>query len=207
MFTLPLPRKIFSVDPATTLSGWSLLSLDSLAPLSVTVCTRGQIDGQKLVRKYKDELKVYPKQLCVLEALYEEYCSLLAEFKPDVVVSESAFGYAHMSALISLTLAINALMRAAKDTLGVSVVLLPPTVSKRSFADHGSADKEKMRIAYNTIPWLNRGENPLLISEHEIDAIAHGVGHIRRDIIGDVIQVSALEKKRAKRQKEKEKEK
>lgn len=204
--SIKFPLRILAVDPATTKSGWAVLDLHSLHPLRMTVIARAQIDGDKLLRDKKDMLKIYQKQFCVLDALYSEYCNIVAEFKPDVVVSESAFGYTHMSAFLALTLAIHTLQRAARDTLGIAVVLVPPTISKKATTGSGAADKDQMRAAYVSADWLDKGSGSEEISEHEIDAIAHGTGYVRRDLVGDVVQISALEKKRMKREKQRQKE-
>ncbi len=201
-----LPLRIFSVDPATGKSGWALLELISLAPLTIKVLETGQIDGDKLFRQKKEMAKTFQRQFCVLDALYDEYHRLVTLFKPDVVVSESAFGYTHMSALISLTLAIHQLRSVTHSVLGKDLITVPPTISKKSFTGSGAADKDAMRKAYYTVPFLIRPEDHEDPSEHAIDAVSHGCGYIRRDIVGDIIQISAADVKRKKREKAKQKE-
>lgn len=201
---MQLPLKIFAVDPATTISGWSLLEVQSLTPLRIKVVRHGKLDGQKLLTKNKDLTKLFQRQFCVLDALEQEYIALLEELTPDIVVSESAYGYSHMSALIALTLAINTLRRASKVVLNKDIILIPPTISKLSFTGHGGADKDRMRAAFMTVPFLIHDITSAdQISEHEIDSVAHCCGYVRRDLVGDVVQISALEKKRQKREKQK----
>ena len=200
-----LPLCIFSVDPATGKSGWALLEVISLIPLTVHVLKRGEFDGQKLLRQRKEKSKYIEKQYCILDALYDEYVDLLTEFQPDIVVSESAFGYKHMSALISLTLAIHTLRRASITVLNKDLQTVPPTISKRAFADHGGADKELMMKAYLGHIWLtDECDNEL--TEHQVDAVAHGIGYVKRDITGEVIQISAADKRRTRLEKKKLKE-
>lgn len=202
-----LPYRILAVDPATTKSGWAILDIVSLHPLKIVIVASGQLDGQKLLRNKKEMLTIFSSQFCVLDALLDEYERLIELYKPDQIVSESAYGYVHMSALIALTLAINVLRRASKRLLNKDVVTIPPTISKSAFAGSGGADKDRMRIAYQTNEYLEGVVPNSEISEHEIDSIAHGVGYIRRDIIGDIQQISAKDKKRLKLQKQKEKDK
>lgn len=204
---IKLPLRIFAVDPATTKSGWAILELISLNPLKIKVLKHSQIDGQKLLTRNKDLFKLFQKQFCVLDALEQEYVSLIEEFQPDIVVSESAFGYTHMSAVIALTLAIDTLRRASKRVRGKDIVLVPPTISKKALTGSGGADKDQMKASMNSSEEIYFEEPCESISEHEIDAIAHGVGYIKRDITEEVVQISALEKKRQKREKLKQKNK
>jgi len=202
---IKLPLRIFSVDPATTKSGWAVIELISLNPLKIKVLKHAQIDGQKLLTKNKEMSKLFQKQFCVLDSLEQEYVSLIELYQPDVVVSESAFGYTHMSAVIALTLAIDTLRRASKRVRGKDIVLIPPTISKKALTGSGGADKDQMKLALLSSKEIEFSESHENISEHEVDAIAHNVGYIKRDITQEVVQISALDKKRQKREKLKQK--
>ena len=197
--SISLPLRIFAGDPATTLSGWCLLELVSINPLQIKILKRGTIDGPKLLKTRKDMMQIFQKQFCILDALEEEYTRLLDEFRPDLVASEGAFAYVHVSAALALTLAINVLRRCAHKVLNKDVAIVPPTITKMAFAGKGNADKDQMRKAYLEAPFLIPDTANEEISEHEIDAIGHGVGFIRRDIVGDVVQISAKEKKQKKK--------
>jgi Holliday junction resolvasome RuvABC endonuclease subunit len=204
---IKLPLRIFSVDPATTKSGWAVLELISISPLKVRVLKHAQIDGQKLLTKNKEMSKLFQKQFCVLDSLEQEYVYLIDHYKPDIVVSESAFGYTHMSAVIALTLAIDTLRRASKRVRGKDIVLIPPTISKKALTGSGGADKDQMKISLLSSTEVEFEEAPVDISEHEIDAVSHAIGFIKRDITQEIVQISALDKKRQKREKLKQKEK
>jgi len=180
-----LPLKIFSVDPATGKSGWSVLLVESLRPLVIRVLAHGQLDGQKLLRTKKELQLSFQKQYCVLDALYEAYVNLITEHSPDVVVSEGAFGYKHLNALISLTLAINTLRRASHTTIGKDVYEIAPMSTKKAFSGVGNADKDMMRRAYLASTYLTRTD-VVDISEHEIDSVAHAVGYIKIHLLKDV---------------------
>ena len=182
---IKLPLRIFSVDPATTKSGWSVLELISINPLKIKVLKHGQIDGQKLLTRNKEMTKIFQKQFCVLDALEQEYVSLIEEYQPDIVVSESAFGYTHMSALIALTLAIDTLRRASKRVRGKDITLVAPTLSKKAATGSGVADKLKMREAYLNTTYLEKIGTEL--SEHEIDAIFHGIAYVKIYITHELV--------------------
>lgn len=200
---IPLPYRIFSVDPATTTSGWAMLEVTSLYPLQITIFKTSQIEGQKLLREKKEMSKLFSKQFCVVDALEHEYVKLIEEWKPHVVVSEGAFAHVHISAALALTLAIHALRRSCYNTLGIDIVVVPPTITKLAATGKGNADKDLMRLAYDTSTIFNKYNDGEDISEHEIDAIFHAHGYICRDILGTVIQISAQEKRQARREKEK----
>jgi len=203
---LKLPYRIFAVDPATGKSGWAVLDIVSLHPLKVNIVATGQLEGDKLVRLYKDMALIYQRQFTIVAALFTEYTRLLLEHKPDAVASEGAFGYNHMSAFLAISLAIHELRRACQQVLNKDIVLIPPTISKKSATGSGGADKDLMRLAYQTADYLTGIVPDDLISEHEIDAIWHGIGYIKRDILQVISQVSAKEVKAAKRLKQKQKE-
>lgn len=202
---IPLPYRILAVDPATTTSGWAMLEVTSLHPLKITVVKTNQIEGQKLLREKKSMSKLFSKQFCVVDALEHEYIKLIEDFNPHEVVSEGAFAHIHISAALALTLAIHALRRACYNTLGKDIVVIPPTITKLAATGKGNADKDLMRLAYNTSTIFTKFNDSTDISEHEIDAVFHGHGFICRDILGTVVQVSAQEKRQIKREKEKKK--
>lgn len=205
MDDITLPYRVFSVDPATTKSGWAMLEVTSLEPLIIRVHKHGQLDGAQLLRQahQKEQAKIFSKQFCTVDALEAEYIRLIEEWDPHTVVSESAYAHIHISAALALTLAIHALRRATKCVLNKDIITVPPTVSKLAFTGKGSSDKDAMRAAYEVAPYLVRSGEDDEISEHEIDAIAHGCGHIARDITGTVVQISAADKRREKREKQK----
>jgi Holliday junction resolvasome RuvABC endonuclease subunit len=203
---LVLPYRIFAVDPATGKSGWAVLDIVSLHPLEINIVKTGQLDGDKLFRLRKEMALIFGRQFSVLDALFSAYCELITEHNPNCVVSEGAFGYNHMSAYIAISMAIYELRRAAHVTINQDVIQIPPTISKKSATGSGGADKDLMRLAYQTSEFLKGIVADDLISEHEIDAIWHGVGFIMRDVLKRIVHISAKEAKAAKRLKQKEKE-
>jgi len=206
MDAIKLPLRIFAVDPATTVSGWALLELVSLDPVVVHVLKRGELDGSKLFRQRKEMATIFDRQFCVLDVLHETYVSLIEEHRPDVVCSEGAFAAKHVSAALAISLAIYQVRRAAQKVLGRDAFLIAPTISKKAWTGSGNADKDAMRLVYQTrSPVIDLHDDPN-VSEHEIDAIAHGYAYVCRDILGTVVQISALEVKRAKRERAKLKE-
>ncbi len=198
MENVNLPFRILAVDPATTLSGWSLLVLESINPLIIRIEAVGEIDGSKLLKTRKEMSQIFQKQFCTLDAIEEIYTSLVVNLKPDIVVSEGSFGFIHLSALIALTLAINVLRRVSRNVLNKDIVEIPPTISKLAFTGIGSANKELMREYYDKADYLIKSINREL-SEHEIDSISHGCAFIKRDILKTVIQISAKDKRKRKK--------
>lgn len=202
---IPLPYRILAVDPATTTSGWAMLEILQLSPLTIRIHKHGQMIGSQLLKERKFKKKIFSAQYCTVDVLEDEYVSLITEWNPHIVVSEGAFAHIHVSAALALTLAIHALRRASDRTIGKDIVIIPPTITKLAFTGKGNADKDAMRLAYdNATLFIKSGANEEL-TEHEIDAIAHGYGYICRDILGTVVQISAAERRQAKREKEKRK--
>jgi Holliday junction resolvasome RuvABC endonuclease subunit len=198
---ITLPYRILAIDPASGKSGWTILDLVSLDPFRIIIVKHAQIDGQKLLRTKKEMSKIFPDYFCILDALEHEYMEIMKEYKPDQVVSESAFAFIHISAFASLKLVINAIRRASWLVLNKDITEVPPTITKMAFTGKGGADKDLMRWAYRTNDYLMNTVPDDQISEHEIDAVGHGVGHIMRDILKTVIQLSGKEKRAAKREK------
>jgi Holliday junction resolvasome RuvABC endonuclease subunit len=190
-----LPLRILGVDPATTKSGWCILEVTSLHPLEIQIKAHGQVDGQKLLRTRKEMASLFRPQFCVLDALEEFYTQLVVEHKPDIIVSEGAFGGSHMSAFLALSLAINTLRRVSRATLNKDIVEIPPTVSKLSLTGKGNADKDLMRKAYWIVPFLFGRKSDEEISEHEIDSISHGSAYVRSHILDDIV-IQPKKKKR-----------
>jgi Holliday junction resolvasome RuvABC endonuclease subunit len=178
MIEYPLPFTVFSIDPAAGLSGWCFLRVESLKPLRIVIVAQGTIDGNKLLKFRKEMKAIYPKSYCVLDAIYDEYCKLLKEYDPDLLVTEGCFAYKYVNAVISLTLAINTFRRAAHHTLNKTIHEITPMESKKAFTGKGNADKDKMREAYFDNKWLIKSDRNDIPTEHEIDATAHGCGAV-----------------------------
>lgn len=195
---IALPYRILAIDPAITKSGWAILDVVSLYPLRIIIVATGQIDGQKLLKTRKDMMTRFQSSYCVLDALIDVYEELMVRYDPDRTVTEGTYGHLHLAALISLTLVINVIRNLSKKLYDKDIVQIPPTISKVSFTGKGGADKDHMRLAYQTNVWLEGTVSDDMISEHEIDAVSHGAAHVRRDIIGDIVQMSGKEKRAAK---------
>lgn len=193
-----LPYRILAIDPAITRSGWAVLDVISLNPLRIIIVATGQIDGQKLLKTRKDMMTRFQPSYCVLDALIAVYEEIMLHYDPDQIVTEGTYGHLHLAALISLTLVINVIRNLSKKLYDKDIIQIPPTISKVSFTGKGGADKDHMRLAYQTNEWLVGTVADDMISEHEIDAVSHGAAHVRRDLIGDVVQMSGKEKRAAK---------
>lgn len=173
-----IPFTVFAIDPASGQSGWSLLLVESITPLKIKVLKHGVIDGNKLLKFRKDMKAIYPKNYCILDAIYESYCDLLKEYNPDVLVTEGCFVFKFVNAGFSLTLVINCFRRAAHHTLNKTIHEVAPMESKKAFTGKGNADKDKMREYFYSNAWLDKSECSIDMTEHEIDAIAHGCTYV-----------------------------
>jgi Holliday junction resolvasome RuvABC endonuclease subunit len=141
----------------------------------------------------------------VVDALEDEYSKVIEKWKPDAVVSEGAYVGIHVSAAIAINLAIHALRRSTYHGIGIDIFVVPPSISKLAFAGRGGADKDAMRLAYTKATYILDKPDEKELSEHIIDSFAHAIGWLSRDVLGTVIQISAQEKRQAKREKEKRK--
>ena len=195
-----LPYRILAIDPASGFSGWAILDIISLHPLQINIVATGALEGQKLLREKKLMAKIFPAYFCVLDALEYIYIEIIKKYMPNKVVSEGAFVAIHVSAFASLKLVINTIRRASWLALNQDIAEIPPTITKLAFTGKGGADKDLMRWAYQTNKYLSGQVADDQITEHEIDAVGHGVGFIMRDILCTVIQLSGKEKRAAKRE-------
>ncbi len=197
----PLPLKILAIDPAAAgISGWAELLLTSLSPLSITIGNTGTLHGDQVYRQKKDAYPGYSRQYCIVDSLREEYIQLINLIQPHVVVSEGAFAGNNISAVISLTLAVNALRTAAHVTMGKDIIIVAPRTTKKAFTGDSMADKDIMRLAFFTHEEFVHTKDNLEISEHEIDAVAHGYAFIKRDITHEITQTSSADIRRMKKE-------
>lgn len=196
-----LPLKILAIDPAAAgISGWAELLLISLSPLTIKICNTGTLSGDQVYKQKKDIYPGYSKQYCIVDSLREEYIALIRRIQPHIVVSEGAFAGNNISAVISLTLAVNALRTAAHVTINKDIVIVAPRTTKKAFTGDSMADKDVMRLAFFTNQELIHEKNNLEISEHEIDAVAHGYAFIKRDITHEIVQISSTDIRRLKKE-------
>ena len=186
--------RIMAFDPGIGKMGISVLDV-TLHPLHVVEVYRETTDGAKLARTRKHLQTEFQNSYCALDALEDRLDELFDEFKPDEVVSEGAFSYKIPAAVISLTLVIGLIRRKSHRYLNKDVRIIAPCQSKRSSTGSGHADKIQMRKWYDVCPYIAKLDTP--ITEHEIDAVSHGIAYITRDVLKTLpITVSAKKKKK-----------
>lgn len=115
-------------------------------------------------------------------AIYNVINSLCQTYQPDIVVAEASFLGRFPTAFASLTLALNAIERACYDyDIDVGFATIdPPTVKNCVGVTGKSSDKEDMRQAVQSHPFINLGIIDIsLLDEHAIDSIAIGYSYYR----------------------------
>jgi Holliday junction resolvasome RuvABC endonuclease subunit len=199
------PITILAIDPAVGFSGWSHLEMTSSHPFHVNILRYGEINGKVLLKQRKEMAKIFKDQYCLLDVLEEEYTKLVKELNPSVIVVEGAFAHLHIAAFASIKLLIHTIRRVSEKVLNKDVVEIPPTVSKKAFTGSGAADKDHMRLAYQTNKYLSGVVADDQIGEHSIDSVAHGIGYFKVYVLGSIQIQSSAEKRRLKQEKKKAK--
>lgn len=186
--------RTLNIDPGIGKCGWSVLDF-TFDPFCITEVIRGTFDGNKLLRTRKELKTKFQDSYCKLDALEESIESLILQYQPDEIVIEGAFDHQYPATIISLTLVIGAVRRLCHKHLDKDVRVVAPRFTKMAFANHGNADKDLLRKTYLSYPRLIRypeGEP----TEHEIDATAHGIAYVLRDVLKTVVEKASLKKKK-----------
>jgi Holliday junction resolvasome RuvABC endonuclease subunit len=177
--------KILSFDPGLTCTGWALTEYNTTTGKAF-VSKRGKIEGKRALNKYKEKLVLFNKSYIQLTHLEEELFNLM-RYKPDYVVTESAFWQpGRTAAYAALVLCIHTIERVIGTNLGLPVFKLAPQCIKRIVTDHGQASKITVQEAILLNPDIELKEtkqNPIeKMVEHEADAIACAWAFIKCDL-------------------------
>lgn len=185
---IPVPTnriRILAIDPGVTVLGWALLCYD-LVDGNTVVSEHSVLTGQRLLKERKAMQDRFSKSFIVLEVYYQLFCQLIEEHRPDYVVSEGAFYHRFAHTYASLTLVIHTLRRACHDKLGCDIYEVAPMETKKTVTGNNMADKSQIKSALQTrqgLTILETVETPLEeISEHEYDAIGHGLAFIAKEL-------------------------
>lgn len=167
--------KILSFDPGLTSTGWALSEYD-LVNGTAYVPKRGQIEGRKALTKNKEKLVLFPSQIIQLQQIEEEVINL-TKYKPDYIVTESAYYQpGRLAAFAALILCINTIERVIYTQLHKPLFRLAPQCIKRLVANEAQATKmtiQELILTNTDISLKETKQNPLnKMSEHEADAIA-----------------------------------
>jgi Holliday junction resolvasome RuvABC endonuclease subunit len=180
--------RIFCADPSITNFGWSLLDYE-LSSGHTTVVKSGTITGKSMLKQEAELKDLYESRYVVLWGIEKLLRDMIAEFKPDYVVSESAFQHRFPQAYAALVLVIQALRTATMHTLKRNIHLIAPKESKKVVGQSGSAAKMTVQDAIFNNPHItlrparSNGQPPE-ISEHAYDSIAAGLAFIETYLPG-----------------------
>ena len=193
---------IMGVDPGTSHMGIVICRADPDKPGVMEVLKRYHIQGIKLCREKQHLFKQFSDQLNILLVYQALFIDLMMEWKPDYIVSESAFSYAARPAAFgSLTRVILMLEIASFKTVKKIVNTVAPQFVKKAWTGSGdkSVQKDQMRAQYYAAQNVTGDLDKEAASEHEIDAVAHTFAWLCRDIWFTVKQdIKPKKKKRLK---------
>jgi Holliday junction resolvasome RuvABC endonuclease subunit len=174
--------RCLACDPGSVTFGWSLLEYD-LTTGHVTVLKSGTILGKTLVKQQVKLQAQFEKRYIVLWELEKLLVEMITEFKPDYVVSESAFSHRFAQTFAVLTMVVQAIRTAAMRTLGRDIHLIAPRESKKAVSHNGAADKATVQDAIFNNPniTINVTKNNTIadITEHAYDSIAAGMAFVQ----------------------------
>lgn len=161
--------------------GWCVMDYDPAHQTYVVIKT-GTLNGHKLIKFEKDIKDHFSKSFCILSAYLKSCRDLITTYKPQYVVSEGAFHSKFPQTLIALTLIIHTIRTACRDVTGRDIFVVAPMETKKEVANHHMADKELIKKSVLKFPSLRFSSElvPDDMSEHEFDAVAHGICFIRR---------------------------
>ena len=170
--------RILAFDPAITAMGIAVMDYDTRTKIATIIHTE-TIEGAKLLKDYKHFKPVYSRSFVIQTAIYDYAKNhLVPHWKPDYCATEGAFHYKFVTALVSITLVINALRSALRDTVVKELHSVAPMETKKEIASKARADKDEMKAAVLSSPHIffpPDFKNPEFLTEHEYDAIGHGV--------------------------------
>lgn len=150
-----VPR-ILGIDPGTRLVGFSLLEAKRerpLGPRDWSVIDAGVI-------KASTDLSVSERLALIHEAMFD----LITDLRPSHVAIERAFHGKNPSSSIKLGEARGVLIAAA-GRYGVPILEYSPTQIKRTVGGSGSATKDHLAAALQSLLGFNRGSLPMDASD------------------------------------------
>ena len=189
--------RVITFDPSIDKMGIVVLDF-TYSPFKVVEVYRSTTNGAKLERLRKYMLDRFSKSYCKLDALEEIIDNLFEEYKPDEAATESAFSYNRPAVVISLTYVIGLLRRKVHKFLDKDIHTVAPVQTKRAVTGNKDASKDQMREWYDKCDYIVK--LPGTASEHEIDATAHGITYVLRDVLKTYVpELTAKEKKKLKK--------
>ena len=191
--------RVLSIDPGITYMGIAVLDIPD-TPGPVTLIKRECIQGNKLLKHYRDIRGTYPDKFIIMIAFQDLFKDLITQYEIEEVVSEGAFAHIRIAAFESLVRIIMVLQFALSLTIHKTLNVVSPQFVKKAWTGSGGKDvnKDDMRIVYLTKDYVLGDEDPESAAEHEIDAVAHGYAYACRDIWKTVLPEPKKPKKKKK---------
>jgi crossover junction endodeoxyribonuclease RuvC len=143
-----LEARILAVDPGSLLSGYACIYSKvetPIIPAHVDVVGMGVVRLPSTMSKNKR-----------IQSLHHAYKELMAEFKPNILVIESAFYGTNVKTALVLGEARGAILASAGD---IPVFELSPAEIKKTIAGNGRADKSQLASLLRSHFLLENGEN------------------------------------------------
>lgn len=177
--------RTLAVDPGSGALGWALICYNTTTGTAV-VTHRGTLTGQRVLKERKVMQEKFSKAFIILDVYYSIFCQLMDEHQPHYVVSEGAFYHKFAQTYASLTLVIHTLRRACHAKLGTDLYEVAPMETKKLITGKSMADKSQIKaalLAMTNLVIVDSKAAPLEdVTEHEFDAIGHGLTFIARDL-------------------------
>jgi Holliday junction resolvasome RuvABC endonuclease subunit len=174
--------RILAFDPGSTLCGYCVLDYN-LSNGTTTIFKSGTITGKSLIKQQPKMQAHFEKRYIVLWELEKLVESLIKEYTPNYVVSESAFAHRFIQAFASLTLVIQSIRTATMKAMGRDIHLIAPRESKKAVSASGGADKALVQSSIfnnpNVIFPVVKNNIPVEMTEHAYDSIAAGLAFIQ----------------------------
>lgn len=189
--------RVLGIDPGMRFTGFSFLSYDR-AKGKTTVNEYGTFCADALTKKENGkELKIYGN-IITLETYEREFNKLFEKYKPQFVVSESAFYNPKMpNAFLSLSLCINTMKRVLR-THGQVLYTVAPKEAKQCVAT-GIADKVAVQDGihkHDDLIIKHTKANPIeKMVEHEADSCAIGYTFIK-NYLNDILMIQEQQRLR-----------
>lgn len=141
-----------------------------------TVLKTINFEGAKHRNKDKKMRRNCPHSFCVLSGIKEwVLTTLLPEWSPDYIACEGAFHNSHFpGAHQALVLVIHVLRECAFEWYEDDITDMAPMTIKKIVTGKGNAPKEMIKTAISQNPSIHLTVSLDALTEHEIDAIAHG---------------------------------
>ncbi len=175
-------KRILAFDPGSTMMGWCVIDYDNTLH-RFNILHHETITGTQLLKQRKTMQAKFTKSFIVLDVYYDIFCQLITTYQPNYIVTEGAFYHRFVQAYASLTLVIHTLRRACWVLQCDNIHEVAPMETKKTITGNSMADKTLIKTCILAMPEIDNLTDVDDISEHEFDAIAHGITFIRKHLV------------------------